>query len=410
MNKKIFSEKLIVFLIFVFILAGCTKKKNTVGIPNENIQPQEIVLNSTFIEDCFSFEDSCRNYNENTNLIFGSFHGTQTYSLLRFANFPDSVVSFSGNANLKLYLKDKVNSENIALQMGKIEENWLEDKATWFTATDSTDWTSPGDFFSEIIPEEWNITEDTLSISFSCELIEDWINSDSTNFGLVLFSSADSSFLEINSSETDKAPLLTFDYFTVQEDTMKTYSAAPVSDTFIFSSDNDYAKFENRIIISDIQPIKTFIKFNISDSVFMNYENSGIENNDDFRRMTINRAELIFHKTEEDFYLSGDELILRPYPVLSENPDIPFVYGEDYEYLMGSSSDSLNTDEFVVDVTAIVQKITSGDYENHGFLLKSIFENKDYSYVEFASKNYQEEALRPFLRIIYTPPFLDERE
>ncbi|OQX71957.1 MAG: hypothetical protein B6D62_00715 [Candidatus Cloacimonas sp. 4484_275] len=70
----------------------------------------------------------------------------------------------------------------------------------------------------------------------------------------------------------------------------------------------------------------------------------------------------------------------------------------------------MNTDEFVVDVTAIVQKITSGDYENHGFLLKSIFENKDYSYVEFASKNYQEEALRPFLRIIYTPPFLDERE
>ena len=406
--KKEFIIKLSFWVLGVFlILSGCTKKKNTVGIPNGNIQPIETILGSDFIEDNYSFEDSCKNYSDNTTLLVGSYRNTQAYSLLRFDNFPDAS-SFESDIKLNLYLKNKMNEENIALQFGKIEENWAENKATWTIATDSTDWNSSGDFFSEITQPDWTIIDDSIEVILPINLLQGWLESDSTNFGLVVYSLTDSSFLEINSSETENAPRLIFDYKKTADDTIQTYSAAPVSDTFIYSTDNDFTKFENQLIVANIQPTKMFIKFNISDSIFINMENSGIENSDDFRRMTINRAELVFHKSDENYYLADNELTLRPYPVLTVNPSIPFTYGEDYEYLTGSSADSLNSGEISVDVTAIVQKITSGDYENNGFLLKSTFENKDFSHIEFASKDYNDEDWRPYLKIIYTPPYLDE--
>ena len=314
----------------------------------------------------------------------------------------------AGLAEKILYLKNKINEENIALQFGKIDENWMENKATWTAATDSTDWNSPGDFFSEITPPNWTIIDDSIEVTLPTDLLQNWLESDSTNFGLVIYSSADNSFLEINSSETENAPRLIFDYKKTADDSIQTYSAAPVSDTFIYSTDNNFTKFENQLIVANIQPTKMFIKFNLSDTIFINMENSGIGNSDDFRRMTINRAELVFHKLDENYYLAGDELTLRPYPVLTANPSIPFTYGDDYEYLTGSSADSLNNDEISVDVTEIVQKITSGDYENNGLLLKSTFENKDFSHIEFAPKDYNDEAWRPYLKIIYTPPYLDE--
>ena len=407
--KKEFIKKVSFGVLSIFlILSGCTKKKNTVGIPNGNIQPIETILGSDLIENNYSFEDSCRNYSDNTTLLVGSYHNSQAYSLLRFDNFPDTLSSVEGDVKLNLYLKNKINEENIALQFGKIDENWMENKATWTAATDSTDWNSPGDFFSEITPPNWTIIDDSIEVTLPTDLLQNWLESDSTNFGLVIYSSADNSFLEINSSETENAPRLIFDYKKTADDSIQTYSAAPVSDTFIYSTDNNFTKFENQLIVANIQPTKMFIKFNLSDTIFINMENSGIGNSDDFRRMTINRAELVFHKLDENYYLAGDELTLRPYPVLTANPSIPFTYGDDYEYLTGSSADSLNNDEISVDVTEIVQKITSGDYENNGLLLKSTFENKDFSHIEFAPKDYNDEAWRPYLKIIYTPPYLDE--
>ena len=76
---------------------------------------------------------------------------------------------------------------------------------------------------------------------------------------------------------------------------------------------------------------------------------------------------------------------------------------DDYEDLyIGSSSDSLGTEEFAVDITKILQKLTAGEYENYGIMLKSIYECRDFIHLEFETEL---EENKPEIRIIFTPPF-----
>jgi len=69
---------------------------------------------------------------------------------------------------------------------------------------------------------------------------------------------------------------------------------------------------------------------------------------------------------------------------------------------------------YKIDVTAIVQTMTSGVYdelgdtfvyENKGFIIKSVNDNYDLQYLDFYTDTAENEAYRPYLKIVYTPPF-----
>ncbi|MBC8385116.1 MAG: DNRLRE domain-containing protein [Candidatus Cloacimonetes bacterium] len=401
-------KTLILLMFFLIIIANCTTKKNLVGTPDSNTEPRELILTDSLIIDYYSFEDSIANYNSNTTLNVGNYLGNQAFTLLRFSNFPDSVETITRSIELILKSKKAEDFDPQNLLFGKISENWYEDDATWFAATDSTEWSSEGYFFDVLEGFEVFAEDDSINVSVPENLVREWIESDSTNFGLVIYSNEADGFLELNSSESGFGATLTFDYQLSSGDSLITYSEGTTSDTFIFFSDDDFQKFEEELKLSNIQPTKMFIKFDVNEALFFNLENSGIDNSDDFRRMTINRAEMILSNKDEDYYLSDGRIHTRPYIVLNDYPEIPFVYGDDYEYVMSSTSDSLDAGKYAIDITEIIRDITSGEKENFGILLKSIYENKDYSHLDFATKNDIDPARRPFIKIIYTPPYLDD--
>ncbi len=415
--------KAIVFsIIFILIIIGCTQKKNTVGVPDVNNEPIEMIISdTTYFGDFYSFEDSCRNYIGNSKLVVGTYENNEAKSLMRFTSLPDTVYQFdSENITLTLWLENSLDFESI--EFGKLKQEWVESLVTWKAATDSTDWE---DEFFESLDFTFVVEQtDSLDIEIPIEKFYSEVNRsyfviDSLiyKYGLILYSGSsddENRFIEINSRESGTSPLLSFDYTPAEGDTSRTFSKTATYDTFMYlkkdGTNGNFLTLEDELIISNIQPIKMYLNFDISDSVFINADSSRIEDNYDYTMMTINKAELILSvKDSTEFtYPLETSFTLFPYLVISEDPQVPFSYDEDYEYIYGTinSSGSSSDTEFVIDITKIVQGITSGEYENNGILIKSTKENKDFSFIDFGTKF--DEGKEPKLRIIYTPPIFEE--
>ena len=415
------SKAIIFILIFILIIMGCTQKKNTVGVPNVNNEPIEMIISdTTYFGNFYSFEDSCRNYIGNSKLVVGTYENNEAKSLIRFTSLPDTVYQFdSENITLTLWLENSLNFES--LEFGKLKQEWVESLVTWKAATDSTDWEEE---FFESLDFTFDVEQtDSLNIEIPIEKFYSEVNRsyfviDSLiyDYGLILYSGSsddENRFIEIKSRESGTQPLLSFDYTPAENDTSRTFSNTATYDTSMFlkkdGTNEDFVTFEDELIISNIQPIKMYLNFDISDSVFI-ADSSGIETNYDYTMMTINKAELILSvKDSTEFtYPLETSFTLFSYLVTSEDPQIPFAYSEDYEYIYGSlnSSGSSADTEFIIDITKIVQVITSGENENNGILIKSTKENKDFSFIDFGTKF--DEGKEPKIRIIYTPPIFED--
>lgn len=413
------------FFISIIVLSnmGCTTKNNPVGF-QPGVKPHEIYFDYQIFSQAFSYEDSVRNYAGNNKLLAGNFtangNQNQAYTLIRNLALPDSVFSLESACTLKIYINqrhnwDEVNNQN--LQIGKVNNYWHVNQADWFNSTDTTSW-SENTGFSESDFELLNILnledlQDSLLITLPDSLVLGWVNNDSLNFGITIFGSEENSFIEFNSME-ENSPLLIFDYRESSSDTLKTYSNNITADTFIYSSSEEFQQFPLEILLANSRPVKSFIRFTLMDTMFINADSSGIENQLDYSRMTINNAELILSAITDDSYPLSGSISLTPYLVLQDSlilgdVSAPVFATDDYETLYdGASTDSLNTTEFSLKLTQIIQSITSGERENYGILISSILENKDFVYQKFAGPDHPDESLRPRLKIIYTPPYLDE--
>lgn len=408
--------KLIIGLLLIIIITSCTQKKNPVGFQN-GPQPESITFGWDIFSNSISFEDSTKNYSSNSTLILGNYDDKKTKTLLRFINLPDSIASLESSVEIKFKIDDRYNIEDFSsLQFGLINKLWKENHATWFAATDSTSWDSETGFsendYTLFEPDSIVCLEDSLTVYIEDNMLLDWIDSDSLNYGFVMFTE-DDGFVKFLSAESDTISLK-FDYLSNANDTeVNTYLNNATSDTFIYETDQIFEQYPDQMIASNIYPIRFYTKFDISDSIFID-SSSVINNQEDYNRMTINKAELILYYDEDNHYPLIQYSTLSPYllegdTLFYNTEDKPLISSEDYKYFYdGISSDSINADHFALDITNIVQNITSGEYENKGLIVKSIYENRDFFNVLFATENNVDEAKRPQLRIIYTPAYLDE--
>jgi len=415
------------FLIVILIIMGCTNKSNLVGTgENEGPEPKSVILDNEYLSSFCSFEDSLKNFNTD-RIVVGNYerYGTanQAVTLIKFTSLPDSFYAVE-NVGITLNIKNKYNFDNIdntTLKIGKIiNENWYESTALWKEPTDSTSWS--GNEFSlldgedfELIPDlEMTLEEDSLVINIPENLIENWINADSLNFGLALYAPDSDCFLEIDSSENgndDLKPFITYDYQETETDTFATQTVYVSHDITLFYTNDEYTNFPNQLILSDMQPIKMFMKFDIPDSIFTVPQENIIEDTALYmQRLTINKAELILYNSGNNQYPIGGTIYIDPFIVTTDTVDLnytdpysPLMTSDDYDDLyISSSSDSLGTDEFKMDITKILQKLTAGEYENYGIMLKSIYECRDFMHLEFETEL---ENKKPEIRIIFTPPF-----
>lgn len=416
--------------LIIFVLISCTIKKNPVGFQG-GIQPVSITFDYSIFNNSYSFEDSVDNYQLNTNFLVGEYNSNNSSkelrSLLRFNDLPDSISSIDGDVTIELQIRNRFNYDiidNTTISVGKLTSDWADSETTWLNATDTLSWSTAGGDFEIIENDTLQIScvEDTLQIKLPISIITDWINADSLNFGLILIPQITNAFLEIYSkeyttdSESEFNPSLSFNYFISESDTVATeFNNELTNDTFIYSFDEQLTIFENYLTLSNIKPIKMYLDFDLSDSLFINSYNSGIYNADDYRRMTVNRAELILSVIDDDpIYPITESIYIKPYYVTSDTLNFDDIYqpmltADDYLFAGDvNSSDSLQADQIKIDITNVIQFFTSGEIDNKGILLKSIYENKDLRHLSFATRDHYDETKRPKLNIIYTPPYLDE--
>ena len=219
-----------IIMVILLIVISCTQKDNIVGTGGSgNLTPLNTTIDHTSFTEIYSYEDSC-SYNNSSTMVIGNYETETSYVLLRFTSLPDTFFEIS-SVNISLEIKDRHNFEvvdNTTLKLAKINNiEWYEN-ATWWVASDTTDWN--GEHFSdvdytdlELDEYEIECEEDSINIIFSeTTILEDWINNDdNVNSGLVIYSDTDDSFMEIYASEysTDKNPVLTFEYKITEADT-----------------------------------------------------------------------------------------------------------------------------------------------------------------------------------------------
>ena len=424
-------KKGIVLISIIFILIGCTKKNNPTGF-NSTFDMKTKTINWQNFDRAYSYEDSIKN-SDSINLITGKFNNVESKILLKFKSFPDSVFQVQ-NTMLKMTINKKFNFDNPIqddIKIGLLQTDWKESKATWFTTGDTIEWKNSSAFSDEDYTlfelDSFGFEDDTLSVTFDDNIVKNWINADTLNFGLVIFTQKDSSFLYFNSSEAgsdELKPTLSFDYKITETDTIVShYSKAANYDTFIYHKvgDENLAYFNNDIKLSGMMPTASFIHFNISDTMFINDPQSGIFNENDYHRITVLRAELYLYPEEQNSFPAEGNMSIRPYLVISDsvssdNPTLPLDFGTDYISYGKTTVDTLNATMYKIDVTYAVQSIISGTYtntgvfgecKNYGIVLKTLKENLSYEYLNFLGLQEADETKRPKLVIKYVAPNFD---
>ena len=411
-------------MIISLIVVGCTQKDNVVGTNGPGgPSPINTTIDQTNFTQKYSYEDSCAFSNSNT-IVVGNYNEETSYGLLRFTSLPDSFYEIS-SVNLSLEISKRNNFDvvdNTTLKLAKINNVEFYENATWWVSSDSTQWS--GEHFSdadytELLPEEFGVecNEDSINITLDTQVLAEWIDGE-LNTGIVIYSETDG-FMEIYASEysTDENPTLTFEYKITEADTLYTTETIQTCyDCMIFETDNVYEKWEDELKISNIQPINIYTKFNVPDSLFLkNYTvvDSMVMPDEIpveifLQRITINKAELILNNDGTNAYPISGSTYLNPYFVVSDtinidsaNLDIPLLSFEDVDDLyISSSTDTLQTDQIVIDVTKIIQYYISGEYDNKGIVLRSLNVNDDFIHTEF--------DIEPEIRITFTPPYIEE--
>ena len=126
--------------------------------------------------------------------------------------------------------------------------------------------------------------------------------------------------------------------------------------------------------------------------------------------MTINKASLVLHIKNDDYYHSTKSYSLYPFNVVKESIETPVtLVKSDYETLVYTvtSSGTITGDSLTVDITPIIQAYTSGDKTPKGIVIQSTQERKNFGTLEFWDCNESTAAeKKPYIKITYTPPYL----
>lgn len=415
MNKHL--KKLISLLALTTLIFACTEKKNSVGyVPGTDPKSITFTTADEIFEEYYSFEEDMENYYENTRMYMGNMESNgfenEARILLKASTLPDTIAEFITNPQLVLNIDNNYMLENLSITtliVSKVTTAWLENETTWYNATDSLNWTNQGgDFEDENLTENVEIIGDSLYVDIPQDLVNEWVETDSINYGLMLYTE-EMGMLKFKTSEFSDAPSrLRFEYKTSADDSVNTYNTALTSDTFITSDEDELVTFDQKLIISNLQPIASLLKINLTDSLFINHPETDISDSLDFNRMTINRAQLVLYTKQDSPLPYSGSLTVKAYNVDSET-DSTFQDDQIQDFFADTFTDSCQADSFLVDITPIIQGYVGGAVDNFGTLIRSSYRNKDFNHIEFYGPNDAEatDAQKPKLKIIYTTPALD---
>ncbi len=403
---------LIGFLLIMMFFVGCTEKKNLVGYdPSQNTTTK--VLNNDLESlnlNYFSYFDSLKYFPNNPKLCLGNKDGREARVLLRFSvNLPDS--SVVGDTILIRLFALTANSpvlNSTSIDVKKLNSLWTE-KGVKFDSLAVLTGTS--------IMQSVSTYPDSIIIRLNRNDFLPWVNTDSTNFG-VCISTTDTKLLEMWAYSATKCPKLSYKVTQGSKTPVVSYvNQNPISDTFVVSGPVYSALRPQVLALSNILPERAFLKFDIDKTLFKDVDNNSLDSLT-YEKMSINKAELVFFVNanysfiQDGNYTISPALLLKadstltfnPLSISEDNKEYELYPPTEFTYVSGSAND------VKVNITLMLQRITSGLRVNHGIVLfltkkastSTVYDQagSDFERVEFISAG----SSKPSLRVVYTLP------
>ena len=147
-----------IIYLFLIIIVSCTQNTNPIGFESE-IELSEILLDE--IDDCYSFQNSIENFNNNDILIIAD----NITTFIKFNDLPDTLTT-ADSLLMKLKIKHISESdEEFNLKFALINDDWDENEIIW---QDS--------LYEEYVLNISNVWHDSIEVNLN---ITDFFNNDS---------------------------------------------------------------------------------------------------------------------------------------------------------------------------------------------------------------------------------------
>ncbi len=384
---------------FVLLLSGCTERKGSpVGIDliDEDQLGEGPVETVVFAVEDTSFLEQI-NAGASTELLVGSEGQSVMRSLLRFELLPeaDSVL----RATVKFRRSPNYSVSSLEIIAYPVTADWDEIAATWEISDkdslgEDISWNQAGGDFDPVEAGRFffdSAGEDTLfEMDLDTELVEDWIDGDVQNNGIILVSSLEgtdfavASFVSRQSADGIGEPAIEVEYSTEDDpDSTKLAEFFVTNDVVLYGYQGpdlfDYP------LLGDIPAFRTFLRFD-----FPGFDTT----------WTVIRADLSIHLADTS-HLHSD-LKIEAFAILDSiwnGPDT-----EIDNSILASTTVSPGDSLFELNMTGMVQLWVSGDFDNDGIVLRMGRSTDLFGFLGLEGAFTSNPDRRPSLEIFYHIP------
>lgn len=399
---------LLILLIGIMAVAGCTKKDNLTGDNWSDVHALTIVdslgLNMPF---SFAADTLITIDGDESKLLIGNYRAAHSEAYLRFTGLPDlEGLSFEDEdscyVSLRVTKRSPLPRNPITLKLYKTNQAWTD---TLGNLDESA--------FTPILGAEVQVDEVPLAglsvkIPLSYSALFNWqCPEDSVGYNLLL-KTEDDGYVELSSAETANNPTLFFKYKYTDDTAYEAYEKAPAKDITLL--DAPEATGYSPWMIDNLMPRRMYIKFEPNNTLFKDMQGNTLSAVQ-VKQLTINKASLVLYIKDNPYYTGATTYNLFPLNVKGDIAiDAPReLLTTDCERMLQSvaATGLADGDSIEIDITPIVQAYSSGDKTPNGIVLLSQHERQNFGYLEFwDTLSATPEAKQPFVRITYTPPFL----
>jgi len=407
MRVKTTRHLLLLLILMVSLFGACTKKTNPTGNNWSDTHP--LSFTDSLFTLGFSFGDTVKVSGYEGTLLAGNMDGAEAITFLRFTGLPaDSLISTVTDASLELTIKRR-NTEArnpLTLSFVRLKWHWTAD-STFAVADTSLVPAGIADFVVPVIPA---MSDSTVSVPLPADLIKNWYHAGSNGLSIAIKTDA-GGFAEFYSIDSGtKGPQIKFKYKLTTDAAsaaMKEYESYSISDSYRVVAPASGVE-AGRWILNNISPSRIFAKFALNPSRFVDMEGVALDEIG-LKRLTINKAELVFYVKDNPYYTSPNSYSFRAMNVVRDSINsAEQLYKADYEILAltSISSGTVSSDSIVINITPLVQGYTSGDLENLGVVIRSLHEIMNFGKLELWHFSDAPAGKKPYLRVRYTPPYL----
>lgn len=390
-------------MLILMTLSGCTDKNNLTGDNFSDIRA--ITVNDgTGIISGFSFpaETQVTITGSETKLLSGNYQNAVAISFLRFTGL-SSTITNPDSCFLKINIsrRSPLPRNPLILKLYKLNKVW----------SDSLDLSniSESDLSSLAectVPDSIGNSGQEITFNIPSNEVLEWNNPDSTGWNFAL-KTENTGWVEISSRESSNSPKLNIKYKTETEGEWITYNQSPAKDTYTLEAqETDPSELWK---ISNLNSTCLYIKYQPSYTLFKDNDENQLSEIQ-IKRLTVNKAEIVLHIKNNDYYNATTSYSLYPFNVVKDSITDPvLLLKSDYETLVYTvtSKGTITGDSLTVDITPIVQAYTSGEKIPKGIMIQSTQERKNFGTLEFWDCNASTPVeKKPYVKITYTPPYL----